>query len=202
MLVITVKNYISNLYNVAGKNKYEVTFKGEHTGFTYKFKIHNGIKLYVEGIDDMSMLLNIDNIDTVSFSDETLVPISLQETTFRGEDEIYEQTLINICYPAQMYTKLIRLMKERVNLLFRHDDKYYYCYYVDGKVLYIEEDDNTYVLHGTNLFHLGTTHPNYEILAVSPPLKRYRYGDYMDLQHSIARSKCKEFKQVKLENRR
>ena len=147
--------------------------------------------------DDVTLRQPIEDINEFTFKDETLTPINLVETIFKGDDEIYECNRIKIHYPAQLYVKVFKLMRDRVSFMFRDNtNEYHYCYYVEGKVLFIEENDKEYIVRGTNLYYLANSHPDYEILAINNPLKRYMYGEYLDLQRDIANKKGKEFVKI------
>lgn len=144
--------------------------------------------------EDVCLRQPIEDINEFVFKDETLTPVNFIETIFKGDDEIYECNSIKIHYPAQLYVKVFKLMRDRVSFMFRDNtNEYYYCYYVEGKVLFIEETDTEYIVRGTNLYHLANSHPDYEILAINNPLKRYMYGEYLDIQREIANKKGKEF---------
>lgn len=226
MLAFTVKNYLSNLIRVAGENKYEIEFLGDTSGRVYIFNISREhvestssaevkethskgrqgntrkelppckVSLTVK-TEDVCMRTIIDRLSEFNFKDETLTPINFMETICKSVDEIYECNNIKIHYPAQLYVKLFKLMRDRVSFMFRtEDDDYYYCYYVDGKILFVEETDSEYIVRGTNLYHLANSHPNYEILAVSNPLKRYMYGEYLDMQREIANKKTKTYVKI------
>lgn len=201
MLVFVIKNYLNELKDNMGRNKYELIFTGAETGYQYKFSMRKDKDEVAETVleistSETSVRSVIKDIHLMDLKDKNLTPVSLNETIFKDEDELYENNFIQIYYPAQLYLKLFRTMKERVSFMFRCEDAYYYAYYVDGKVLYVEETDTGYIMHGTSLYRLGTTHPDYEILVVNKPLKRYQYGEFLDLHHSIAKKKGKEFVKV------
>ena len=144
--------------------------------------------------EDVCLRQPIDDINEFVFKHETLTPVNYIETMFKGDDEIEECNSIKIHYPAQLYVKVFKLMRDRVSFMFRDNtNEYHYCYYVEGKVLFIEETAKEYIVRETNLYHLANSHPDYEILAINNPLKRYMYGEYLDIQRDIATKKGKEF---------
>lgn len=201
MLAYTLKNYIYNLSKYAGSNAYEFKFDGYITHNKYTILIKDGITLTVETPNGLAVRTAVTDVYKLKFYDKLLIPKSLEEISFRPDGMEFEKNFANIYYEAQLYVKLFRLMKERVNFTFICDNKYYDCYYLDGKVFYIEETATDYRVRGTTLFKLGNTFPNYRICYVSQSLKRLQYGDYMDEQHEIANRKGKRFDKFKFDVR-
>lgn len=203
MKAYTLKNYLSNLVRFAGNNTYILEMLGEQTNCKYTFKVFKKLSLVMDdgNPDTPELLMNIDNIDFVQFKDKTFKPVRLEESIPRGTSDLFERNEINIFYEAQMYIKLFRLMKERVSFMFVCNGKYYYCYYIDGKALYIEEDEKHYIVKGTSLFHLSKNHPGYQILSISQPLNRYSYGKFLDVHNEIALKKGKELVKYKFDSR-
>lgn len=203
MRAYTLKNYLSNLVRFAGNNTYILEMIGEQTNYKYTFKIYKELSLTIDDNDPNTpkLFINISNIDFIQFKDKTFKPVRLEESIPRGTNDLFERSEINIFYEAQMYIKLFRLMKERVSFMFVCNDKYYYCYYIDGKALYIEEDEKRYMVKGTSLFHLSKNFPNYQILSVSQPLNRYSYGKFLDVHNEIAIKKGKELVKYKFDSR-
>lgn len=202
MLAYTLKNFLKNLTRFAGNNKYILEMLGEQTGYHYKFTSHKELNVLIT-IDDKTpeILTTVGDIDFLHFKDTNFKAIKLEETIHRGSAEMYEHNVVNIYYEAQLYIKLFRLMKERVSFMFNYDNKYYYCYYIDGKALYIEETDTQYVIRGTSLFHLNKSFPGYQILSVSEPLNRFSYGKFLDVHDEIAKKKKKELIKYKFESK-
>ena len=202
MVAYTLKNFLKYLKKFAGNNKYTLELLGEQTGYNYKFTVHKELDVLIY-VDENSpnILTSVEDIDFLHFNDKSFKAIKLEETVHRGYSEMYEHSVINIYYEAQLYIKLFRLMKERVSFMFRYNDKYYYCYYIDGKVLYIEENEEQYIVRGTSLFHLNKSFPGYEILSVSEPLNRYSYGKFLDVHDAIAKKKNKELVKYKFESK-
>ena len=197
MLTYTLKNYINYLNEYAEDNKYELIVRGMQTKYIYKFTIKDGIMLSISKGSVDRLLLKIEDIENLQLDDEHFKPVKLTETTYRPDNTVYEKSEKNIYYEVQLYIKLFRLMRERVNFVFKHRNKFYYCYYVDGKILYIEEDENNYNVRGTDFFTLGTTHAGFKILYVSPSIERLKYGDFLDVHNKCAITKHKTFNKYK-----
>lgn len=202
MRIFTLKNYINWLNKYKYRNKYTLEFRGDQTSLVYKFTLHNKLVLevYNPSTPEIGVLYEVQDLYRTVFNDESLTPVKFTETSFRQEDEVYESVNANIYYPAQLYVKLFRVMKERVNFIFKANDDFYYCYYVDGKVLYVNEDDTEYRLIGTTLFELAKRFHNYEIMAVSAPAKRLSFGEYLDKENEIANKKCKTFLRINVKS--
>lgn len=208
MLDVSVKNFLACLVKSSGYNEYEIEFRGKESNYIYVFQVksdRSNMDKDVHTKPKLSLLMKkcdsevrfvVNDIDTLILKDKELIPSKCVETVYKGEEELYERNTLKVHYPAQLYLKLFKLMRDRVCFIFEAEGKQFQCYYVDGKVLYIEETENEYKVMGSNLFHLATIYPEYNILMVSYPLKRHTYGDYLDIHREIAKKLNKEYIKV------
>ena len=193
----TLKNYITYLAKYAGTNSYKLTLTGNQTKIKYNFTIQNGIKLVISKHNVDKIMFMVNSMEDLQLEDTSFTPEILIETKYKPDGSIYSEQKNYIVYVAQLYIQLFRLMKERVNFVFIDRNKYYYCYYVDGKVLYAEETEDSYIIKGTNLFKLSESNPEYEILYVSQSVDRPSYATFMDSSHKCSILKNKKFVKYK-----
>lgn len=202
MLAFTVKNYIKNLIANTHGNDYILEFKGNETEHVYKFKVEKDILTLTLSKDGQELLYtSVNNIDKLFLCDNRLEPVFLTETKFKEDGSLYERVEKSISYPAQLYITLFNLMHKKANFTFRHSGKHFRCYYIEGKTLVVEQNAKEYIIRGTNLNHLNTLYDNYEILYVSPLIRRLTYRDFLSEQEVIAETLNKEFIKYKLNER-
>lgn len=201
MLVHTLKNVLKYFQMYTKDDKYIISCKGNNTNYDYTFTVtKEGVSLLLK-TGEFEVMDPIGDIELYIFKDKDFTIKKFEEVKFRSGETIYEKLESNIFYEAQLFVKVFRVMNERVVFTFVCDNVFYDCYYVDGKVYYIMEDDDSYRLHGTDLFKLAQSHKNYRILRISSPRVRMSHGEFMEKQNRIAVAKNKEFIKYKYDIR-
>lgn len=198
----TVRNFIKLLYTHTGSNKYCVEFQGEQTSNYYKFRIDRDkpLSMVVYDKDRNELLLTeVGNLDTISFPDKRFKPYYLEERQYTNKGEEFEITQKHIAYPAQLYITLFKRLQRKANLVFEYKGEQRSAYYIEGKVILTEEnnEDKKTKITITNLNRLNTLFPNYNILFVSPMLHWYSFKQYLDTQEEIVRLKGHEVESIR-----
>ncbi|GAA0101619.1 hypothetical protein UT300012_23340 [Paraclostridium bifermentans] len=203
MLVYSVKNLLKNMSMFSKNNSYELKFVGLETKYTYNFSVNNnGVNVLVQDECGRDLILtSIRDLDRLRFNDKHLNPLSLIETKWKPNGDVYERVEKDISYPAQIYITLFNLMNKKVSFVFRHNGIEYRCIYLEGKTMFVEETNSEFIVRGTDLNHLHKIFPDYEILYATPSLIKYRYRDYMEEQETLAKTLGKEFVKYRLDEK-
>ena len=196
MLRYTIKNFLYYLSMYCKDNDYTVEFQGARSKRIYSFKVCKGTVYQI--IENSE--IKIDDIFALKLKDNFFKPHLWKEVIFKKNRSVLKETILYPDYPAQIYIELFKVIGERAYFTFKVGSKYIESYYVDGKVLFLEEDDNTIYLRGSNLFNLQTTHPGYQILYISNSLDRCAYVDYVKSVERLASKKGKEFIKFRYDN--
>ena len=164
----------------------------------YIFTIHKGEVSLAYGIMDKLMVeCKVEDVELLSLPSQFTI-ISFEDRILTPNGDIFEEHLLrNIKYEGQFFIRLFRIMKDRAFFTVISDKKYYDCYYIDGKLFYIEETPKEYKVMGTDFHKLHLSLENYQILVVNPLSSRYDYATFMDEHDRVANTLGKEFRKYK-----
>lgn len=202
MLAYTVKNYLKLLSSYAKDNKYELEMLGGETINTYIFNVElDTINLTIKHKDKELLFTRVYDLDKFVFNDKTLKAVRLKETKFTRDGCLFEEITKMITQDSQLYITLFNAMDKKANFVFKHKDKKYKCFYIEGKTLLIDETDKEYIIKGTDLNHLRVMYPGYNILYVSEPIRKMSYRSFFEEQESLAELTGKTLAKYKFHER-
>lgn len=194
MLAYTTKSVIKCLRDFGEAREFDVLFRERKENNFYNFNVNKG-KITLTITDEeknLSASYVVKDIEMLKLP-HILIPVQLVERTYVSDGREYEKNTINVKYEAQLFVKVFRVMRDRVMVTISHEGNFMDCYHIDGKLLYIVEDDSEYQVHITDLYKFYKTHENYYILNISGLLNRYDYSAFMEKHSSIARELGKTF---------
>lgn len=114
------------------------------------------------------------------------------ETEYTANGGISSRAEFNISKEASFFVRLFLLMKERVYFTLMQKGKVKDCYYIDGKVFYVEEDETSYKLMGTDLYKMVEL-GSYSIFTVCSLLDQFSYSTFMETHEHTAKLLNKRF---------
>lgn len=198
MLTQTAKVVIRELQNNVGNNTIDLVLRDKRGNTTYSFAItKENIRVERKTEGQLAINFNVKDIQMLTLPD-ILTCLSITETSYvngvKDKSRIFERHETFVRYEAQMFVRVFRIMRERVEFTMVQDNKHYDCYHIDGKVFFVEETEDEYKLMGTDLFELNKTHPDYRILHISRLGGNMDYRTFVDHQNQIADKLNKTFR--------
>lgn len=194
MRLSVLLNYINVCQRGCMNLRIVLSFVGNTSGVKYELTIHRGKIKLIKTLGVISIEGDFNNSLELDFDDDVFTINRYRETSFCQDGTYYEDKTINVKYLAQIYIHLFRNLGDRINLICRHENKYFDCYYVDGKLLYAVEEDGVYCLYGTNLYALNGDYPGYEIIMFSEANFRPSYADFLSSSSATAKELGLKFK--------
>lgn len=163
MITHTLKTVVDHLHKFSGNKEFRLVVKNEQDGTTLGFNINKlGIDLVAEK-EEFQVLEKIFDIEMLRLPENVTV-ISLTEIS----EETGETSVLEVKFEAQLFIKVFRLMKDRVIFLMNSALGSKRCHYINRKLYYVNESEDSYTLVETNLYKFHKMHGNYEITAFSP----------------------------------
>jgi hypothetical protein len=200
MLSHTLKSVVKSFKNYADDKKISFTAKDINSQRLYCFNIDKDSVLVDINSGELSSRQAIEDVEMFSLPSHFKV-LQVIERTYTPDGAIFEEQTANVSYEAQLFLKLFRMMKERVFFRFMHDGAMHDCYFIDGKVFYIEETDDEYKLMGTNLFRLPVTHKDYRIISIESIMDVLDYKSFVEKHERAAKLLGKQFFKYKFGQR-
>lgn len=192
MLAHTLKSVVKQLKNFAGDKTIFLNTFDKKSERGYNFEITSS-EIWMEvQIGNSAGRSKVDDIEMIELP-KFLKILSLKEESYFTYGGIFEEQKTNVAFEAQLFVKVFRIMKERAFFTVTQNSNYLDCYYVDGKVFYIEETDDEYKVMGTDLFKLHNSHNNYRIFTVDTLPQNMDYSTFLDEQERIAKTLNKKF---------
>lgn len=192
MFAQTLKSVVKVIKGSINGSVVTLDSENDRHGRRYKFTISKDKIVMVIAQGELEGTQVVDDIEMLSIPPYLNVT-SWHEVSFDARGEVFEEQHLNLHYEAQLFVRLFRLMRERAQFSMKLNDRYVNAYYVDGKVLYIEETDNAYEVIGTDLYHIAQVDRSYRILNVNWLPAYIDYNRFLDDHRSIANSLGKEF---------
>jgi hypothetical protein len=197
LLAYTVKAVIKALHQYSDYKTFKVTFQDRKEGTVYIFHVNKEqVKLEYGKPDDALLMIKVEDIEMLKLP-KHLIAIKLEDISYAPDGKIYEMHTICVKYEAQLFIKVFRVMKDRVFFTVFHDKNYIDCYYIDGKLIYIEEDDQDFNVMITDLYKLHKTHENYKIVNINGLLNRYDFSSFLEEKEKVARMLGKKYRKFR-----
>lgn len=192
----SLKNILYYAVKLCNDCEFRYRFVGLQTGMGYEFIVKdNEITVNVSEQATDIVMYKIVDIYSTEFKDKVFKPTQYHRIVYQPDGKFFYEERQAITAVNQLYIKVFKDMKERVSFVIRHNGRNINCYYVDGKVLYLEETDKILKLFGSNLSRLNDNFPGYEILYFSNSINKQKYGVYLGSIRHLASMKGKKLEQ-------
>lgn len=185
MLAYTAKSVVKALHQYSDYRFFKLKFEDKKSKKEYIFHINKESVRMEVGLPGDTLLISVSDIEMLELP-KILIPISLEDRSYAPDGSIYEQHTINVRYEAQLFIKVFRIMKDRVFFTVLHEGEYIDCYYIDGKLIYLEEGSDYNVMI-TDLYKFNKTHQNYRILTINGLLNRYDFSSFLEEREKVAK---------------
>jgi hypothetical protein len=162
----------------------------------YKFDIHVDridVKISVGELEGIHSITDIECLNLPPYLNMT----KWSQVSFASDGSIYREQHSNLHFDAQLFVELFRIVRERAFFTMKLNGKYVDAWYLEGKVLYVVENEKQLVVHGTDLYKLAQTDRDYRILTVDKLPAFLDYRRFIDEKRALAGVLRKEFVQLK-----
>jgi len=203
MYAHTAKSVVKHLHDFCGSHHFKMKFVDPQTKMEYNFEISKGKIGLICAKESFEVKSNVEDLEMLSLP-MALVPMKLVDIMYAsaGDGSLYEEHELNFAkevhnvhvnQEVQVFVKLFKIMRERVTLTLKVGDEYLECYYIDGKLIYIEETDDSYTAVITDLFKFYRARGEYSILSLGTRLERFDFSKFLSHHQGIATKMGKTF---------
>lgn len=169
----TLKMAIKAIRNYTKSKSVELTFSDNDDGKVYFLTINrNTIRIDIDG--KISLEIPAETVDNFKFPEEVTI-ISVLEISAN-----YQTHSNHIKHEAQFYIFLFRLMGEKVFLILEDETGMHTCWYINKKLITLEQGEDVVCARISDLFCRYRTHGLYEIKMFSAMAKTTTMSDFLD----------------------
>lgn len=191
MISYTVKEVLSNIRRYCGAKSFLLKSLSESEGIAYHFHVSKEELKVSQISDELDFSYYVNDIEMLKLPTELKI-VSLEE-----ENDLGEKNLLELQFEAQLFIKIFRLMRDRVQFSLKSSSGVVDCIYLDRKMYFTEEMDNLYKLTETNLYKFYKKYGSYSITNFSPLVGRMDRNSLISSKKTVAEDLDMEFQLVR-----
>lgn len=182
------------------KSIFELVCESRNGKYKYTYRIDGGNYKISETVSEEKSNFGYNqvynDVDKINVPKDLVIKsITDERYTFNGK--IASRETIYVYREPELFIKLFRVLQENAVFYLANEQKNVKAYYINSRVFYVKELEDSITLYDTDLFKLYSSLPGGRVIMISKLPKKVNCGEFINSTKSESVTKGKKFNIVK-----